>query len=366
MILQNSISCELNAQLGDFSLDVALTLPARGVSVLFGPSGCGKTTVLRAIAGLEPRVSGVVNIAGEVWQDQATFIPPYRRGVGMVFQQPSLFAHLTVEQNLQFGLKRTPAAQRRVGYERAVDLLGIAHLLPRQPDKLSGGEQQRVAIARALLASPTLLLLDEPLAALDAPRKAELLPYLASLNRELNIPLVYVTHAMDEVSQLADYLVLMSAGRVRAQGPLAATLAQPDLPPEFADELSTILDTRVTALCDDFYLTTLAFGADGVAGAGGELRVPTKHHHIGQPQRLRIFARDISIATSEHVDTSIVNRLPATIAALIPTSHPAHVLVQLDVNGTLLMARITAYSQVSLDLSVGQRVWAQVKAVALL
>lgn len=357
------IQIQANTQLGDFKLDVDLTLPARGVSVLFGPSGCGKTTVLRAIAGLEPRVRGVLHIAGEVWQDEVTFVPPHLRGVGMVFQQPSLFAHLSVAQNLQFGLKRTPQNQRRVSYERALDLLGIAGLMSRKPAQLSGGEQQRVAIARALLASPTLLLLDEPLAALDAPRKAELLPYLAQLNRELNIPMVYVTHAMDEVSQLADYLVLMSAGQVIAQGDLASTLARPDLPAQFADERSTILDTRVVELNADFHLTRLAFGHDG---NGGELWVPSKQHQLGQAQRLRIMARDISIATTDEVHSSIVNRLPARITALLPTIHPAHVLVQLSVHGVMLTAQITALSQARLQLAVGQAVWAQVKAVALL
>ncbi|WP_410499940.1 molybdenum ABC transporter ATP-binding protein [Chitinibacter sp. S2-10] len=353
----------LSAQLGDFSLDVDLTLPANGVSVLFGSSGCGKTTILRALAGLEPRVRGTVTFAGEVWQDESRFVPPHQRGVGMVFQQPGLFPHLSVEHNLQFGLKRTPATQRRIGYERAIDLLGIAHLLARRPDKLSGGEQQRVAIARALLTSPKLLLLDEPLAALDAPRKAELLPYLAQLNRELNIPMVYVTHAMDEVSQLADYLVLMTAGRVSAQGALASTLARPDLPAQFADERSTILDTRVVELNAGFHLTRLAFGLDG---CGGELWVPSKQHQLGQTQRLRIMARDISIATTDDTHSSIVNRLPARITALLPTAHPAHVLVQMSVHGVTLTAQITALSQSRLQLAVGQTVWAQVKAVALL
>ncbi|WP_348943734.1 molybdenum ABC transporter ATP-binding protein [Chitinibacter sp. FCG-7] len=359
----NLLHLQLSAQLGDFSLDVDLTLPATGVSVLFGPSGCGKTTVLRAIAGLAPQVRGVVNIAGALWQDEASFVPPHLRGVGMVFQQPSLFAHLSVAQNLQFGLKRTPESQRRVSYQLALDLLGIAALLPRKPAQLSGGEQQRVAIARALLASPTLLLLDEPLAALDAPRKAELLPYLAQLNRELNIPMVYVTHAMDEVSQLADYLVLMSAGRLLAQGELASTLARPDLPAQFAEERSTILDTRVVELNAEFHLTRLVFGLDGEQGA---LWVPNKQHQLGQAQRLRIMARDISIATSDEAHSSIVNRLPARITALLPTTHPAHVLVQMSVHGVSLTAQITALSQARLQLVVGQAVWAQVKAVALL
>jgi molybdate transport system ATP-binding protein len=362
-MVMNLLHLQLSAQLGDFLLDVDLTLPATGVSVLFGPSGCGKTTVLRSIAGLAPQVRGVVNIADVVWQDEATFVPPHLRGVGMVFQQPSLFAHLSVAQNLQFGLKRTPESQRRVSYQQALDLLGIAALLPRKPAQLSGGEQQRVAIARALLASPTLLLLDEPLAALDAPRKAELLPYLAQLNRELNIPMVYVTHAMDEVSQLADYLVLMSAGRVIAQGDLACTLALPDLPAQFADERSTILDTRVIELNAEFHLTRLAFGCDD---CGGELWVPSKQHQLGQAQRLRIMARDISIATTDETHSSIVNRLPAQITALLPTAHPAHVLVQMSVHGVTLIAQITALSQARLQLAVGQIVWAQVKAVALL
>lgn len=205
-----------------FALEVALELPGQGVTALFGPSGCGKTTCLRAIAGLE-RAQGRVVVNGQVWQDDARrqWLPTHRRGLGYVFQEASLFAHLSVLQNLHYGLKRTPVQRRRVGLEQAIELLGIGHLLQRQPQSLSGGERQRVAIARSLATSPQLLLMDEPLSALDAARKAEVLPYLQSLQQHLQIPMLYVSHAADEVAQLAQHVVLLEGGRVRQQGGVA-------------------------------------------------------------------------------------------------------------------------------------------------
>ena len=197
-----------------FTLDVALALPQTGVTALFGPSGCGKTTVLRALAGLE-RAAGRVALGAEVWQDDAAgrFVPTHERAIGYVIQEAALFPHLDVRRNLAYGLKRIAPGERRIALDQVVELLGITHLLERRPDTLSGGERQRVAIARALATSPKLLLMDEPLAALDAKRKAEVLPYLDRLHAELGIPIVYVSHAIDEVARLADHLVLMDAGR---------------------------------------------------------------------------------------------------------------------------------------------------------
>ncbi|HEY1392919.1 MAG TPA: molybdenum ABC transporter ATP-binding protein, partial [Methylibium sp.] len=198
-----------------FALELDCILPGGGVTALFGPSGCGKTTVLRALAGLE-RAKGRVVVNGEVWQDDASkaFVPTHRRAIGYVIQEPTLFPHLDVRRNLVYGLRRIPPQQRRIGMDRALSLLGIGHLLDRAPSSLSGGERQRVAIARALLTSPQLLLMDEPLAALDAARKAEILPYLERLHVELRMPIVYVTHSMEEVARLVDHLVLMESGRV--------------------------------------------------------------------------------------------------------------------------------------------------------
>ena len=195
-----------------FSLDVDLDLPGRGVTALFGPSGSGKTTLLRAIAGLEHAPGGALAVNGDVWQDTVRFVPTHKRSLGYVFQEASLFPHLSVQGNLQYGQKRVPVAQRRVSLDQAIALLDIGHLLDRKPARLSGGERQRIGIARALATSPRLLLMDEPLAALDHARKQEILPYLERLHDELDIPVLYVSHAPDEVARLADHIVGVARG----------------------------------------------------------------------------------------------------------------------------------------------------------
>ena len=284
--------------------------------------------------------------------------PLHQRQIGMVFQEPSLFAHLDVAANLRFGWQRTPAAQRRAGWQQVIDLLGIGHLLARRPDRLSGGERQRVAIARALLASPQLLLLDEPLAALDFARKQEILPYLENLPRELDIPLIYVTHAFEEVVRLADHLLLLQQGRVVAQGAPSQVLSRFDLPPEFADEISVVLQTQVTDVDTHYQLATLQ--APGVT-----LQVPASGLWPGQARRVRIHARDVSLALHDHPDSSILNRLPATVLTTSPAEHPAHALVRLDAGGSEIVARITRRSHHLLQLAPGMPVWAQIKSVVL-
>jgi len=202
-----------------FTLEVRQTLPAQGITAFFGPSGCGKTTLLRAIAGLE-RAQGRVAMGDAAWQDDArgAFVPAHQRSLGYVIQEAALFPHLDVRRNLDYGLKRTRAEERRIPLDQVIELLGIGHLMQRRTTTLSGGERQRVAIARALATSPRLLLMDEPLAALDMQRKREVLPYLEGLQRELRLPILYVSHAIDEVSRLADHLLVMEEGRVRAAG----------------------------------------------------------------------------------------------------------------------------------------------------
>jgi len=212
-----------------FALEVDCEIPGRGITALFGRSGCGKTTLLRCIAGLERIARAQIRFNGDIWQDDTHFIPTHRRSVGYVFQESSLFPHLDVRGNLEFGLRRVPAAQRRIRFDEAVTLLGLEALLKQRAQQLSGGERQRVAIARALLTSPQLLLMDEPLSSLDQTSKAEILPHLERLHDELSIPVLYVSHALGEVMRLADHLVMLDAGRVQAAGPLQEVACHPPL-----------------------------------------------------------------------------------------------------------------------------------------
>jgi len=358
--MTEGLRARLRLDRGAFRLDVDLDLPQRGISALFGHSGSGKTTILRAIAGLERAPGGYVALGGEVWQDDArgVFVPVHKRALGYVFQEASLFPHLSVRANLEFGRKRVPAHERRFALEPVTELLGIGALLERRPDGLSGGERQRVAIARALLASPRLLLMDEPLAALDLRRKLEILPYLERMHAELAIPIVYVSHAPDEVARLADHLVLLDDGEAVASGPLTETLARVDLPPSFADDAGVVLDTRLAGHEEDA-LSRLEF-------AGGALFVGRRREAIGTHLRCRIHARDVSLALSQPQGSSIVNRLPAVVTAVAATETPGHVLVQLRIGSSPLLARITARSRRELGIEPGLRLWAQIKGVALL
>jgi molybdate transport system ATP-binding protein len=343
-----------------FSLDVDLRLPEKGVTALFGPSGSGKTTILRCFAGLihSPRARLVVD--GRIWQDSSTgiFLAPHKRPMGLVFQEASLFTHLSVRKNLAYGMKRSGNKDGK-GLDGIVELLGIGALLDRLPERLSGGERQRVAIARALLTRPRLLLMDEPLAALDVARKLEILPYLERLHGELDIPVLYVSHAPDEVARLADYLVLLEAGSVVAGGPLQETLARTDLPGGFLGDAGVVLETTVAAHEDDD-LTRLDF-------AGGQLYVSRRPEAVGIRLRCRIHARDVSIALAAPSGSSILNALPVVVRAVVPMVEPGQMLVQLELRGgDTLLARVTARSCRALAIAAGARVVAQVKSVALL
>ena len=343
-----------------FTLDVDLQLPGRGVTALFGPSGCGKTTCLRAIAGLTRAQPGRVEVNGEVWQDDALHIwrATHERGLGYVFQEASLFDHLSVHGNIAYGLKRTPTARRRVALEQAVELLGIGHLMERKPQALSGGERQRVAIARALATSPRLLLMDEPLAALDAQRKAEVLPYLEKLHRTLDIPVLYVSHSIDEVARLAEHMVLLQDGAVRAQGRTDELIVRLDLPLAHGDAAATVIEGTVLQHDAHDHITTVGFN-------GGQLQLvsPTPRAP-GEPLRLRVQARDVSLARAPASDTSILNILPTTVAQMVEDS-PGQLMVALDAGPTRLLARVTQRSAQALALAPGQAVFAQVKGIAI-
>ncbi len=333
-----------------FGLEVDLALPSQGVTALFGPSGCGKTTLLRCMAGLTRAGRGQLVVQGDTWQDDTRFMPVHQRPLGYVFQEANLFAHLSVRRNLAYGQSRVPAAAQRVEWSRAIELLGIGHLLDRMPARLSGGERQRVAIARALLSSPRLLLMDEPLAALDLARKNEFLPYLERLHRELDIPVIYVSHAPDEVARLADHIVVMAEGRAVAAGPLTETLARLDLPIQLGEDASVVLDAVVAERDAAWHLTRVAF-------PGGSLWVRDGGQRQGQAVRVRILARDVSIALQRSTHTSIQNCLSAVVDEIADDHHPALALIRLKVGDSPVLARLTRRSAVG---------WVQIKAVALI
>jgi molybdate transport system ATP-binding protein len=334
--------------------------------VLFGPSGCGKTTILRCAAGLQ-RMAGRLSVAGETWQDDAAgvFRKPHQRPVGYVFQEASLFPHLSVRGNLDYGARRaagtTDATMLRL--DDVVGLLGIGPLLDRAPHALSGGERQRVAIGRALLSQPRLLLMDEPLAALDRLTKDEILPYLEALHESLSIPVLYVSHDIAEVERLADTLVLVDAGRVRAAGTLAAIEADPALPLLRTADAAVTLDGMVSAVDAAYALTSLAV-------AGGTLTVPGRRGAVGDRRRLRIRASDVSFVLSPARDTTILNCLPARIVSITPHD-PDDAQVNLVVGlgddgaGARIIGRVTRKSRDTLRLEPGVAVFVQIKGVAL-
>jgi molybdate transport system ATP-binding protein len=352
-----SIAARFRHAYPGFALDVDLSLPGRGVTALFGHSGSGKTTLLRCIAGLE-RAQGRLKVGDAVWQDDATFVPTHRRPIGYVFQEASLFPHLSVQGNLDFGMKRCGCRPASADFQHIIGLLGIGALLDRKPDRLSGGERQRVAIARALLTAPRLLLMDEPLAALDLARKNEILPYLERLHDELEIPVLYVSHAPDEVARLADHIVVMEGGRAVAQGPLTDTLARLDLPIRLGEDAGVVLDGTVVERDENWQLARIGF-------AGGQVWVRDGGHALDHHVRIRILARDVSIALEPQHESSILNCLPAEVVEIADDSHPALALVKLKVGNSAIVARLTHRSACGLELRPGTPVFAQIKAVAL-
>jgi molybdate transport system ATP-binding protein len=344
---------------GEFQLAVDLKLPGSGVTVLFGHSGSGKTTLLRCIAGLQHAPIGFLEINGNRWQDssQGLFLPTHKRSLGYVFQEANLFPHLTVERNLQFGLKRIDKPPEANNLQHILELLGIDHLLKRKPDCLSGGERQRVAIARALALNPEILLMDEPLASLDFKRKQEILPFLSRLNQELNIPVLYVTHSQQEVAQLADNLVIMADGKALASGPLSETLSRLDVPLAHDREAASVWQVTIVEHEADYELSRVAF-------AGGTLSLPLVDAAIGTPLRLQIYASDVSIVLEASTTTSILNVLPAIITGLTD-DHGGLAVVRLKVGTQTLLAHITRKSALLLNLHIDMAVYAQIKGVSI-
>ncbi len=353
-----TIRIQFQVDRGGFHLDVDVDFQQRGITAVFGPSGCGKTTLLRAIAGLDRYSNGFLQIGDQVWQSGTKFVPPHRRALGYVFQESSLFPHLTVIRNLEYGYSRVPEDKHKIDMDTAVELLEIGGILHRFPVNLSGGEQQRVAIARAILSSPTLLLMDEPLGSLDLPRKLEILPFIDALHRDLGIPVIYVSHDRDEVARLADNMLLMSNGQMVAIGKVNAMLTRVDLPLIHGDQAEAVINAVVSRHDPEYQLTSLDSSAGRITVTGNTLPVNTS-------VRLRILARDVSLTLARQKDTSILNIFPATVDGIVPEGK-AQVTVRLLVNDTPLLARITRKSADNLKLRPGMHVYAQTKSVALL
>jgi len=354
------MSLELRFQLdrGSFHLDVDLALPLRGITGIFGPSGSGKTTLLRVLAGLEPTSKGLVKVGGQVWQDGAAWTPAHLRSIGFVFQEPSLFSHLNVQRNISFGLKGKAATESKLAMEQCAGLLGIEHLQERYPHQLSGGEQQRVAIARAVATSPSLLLMDEPMASLDAARKLELLPYFESLQQELQIPILYVSHAKEDVLRLADHLVLLQNGVVEAAGPVAEIASRLDLSMAQSPDAQCVLETQVVGFEADYGLVHLKF-------AGGRLVVADSGMKLGDAVRVLVRGSDVSITLQRASGTSILNVLDATVEA-VAEEDASQCTVRLLLNGVPVLSRLTRKSVQQLQLVPGKQVFVQVKSVAVL
>lgn len=344
----------------DFTLEVNLKLPAHGITVLFGPSGSGKTTVLRCVAGLE-QASGIVALDDDVWQDSQSkiFKPTWQREIGYVFQEASLFEHMDVQRNLNFGLRRIQKSGSTRTLDVAVELLGIGHLLGRPVESLSGGERQRVAIARSLATQPKLLLLDEPLASLDIARRREVLPWLERLHAELRIPVLYVTHSVDELARLADHVVMLEKGSVRACAPVMESMASHDVATAIGDEAGIVASGEIIARDDSDHMAQIRFGAGTVWGRDQGLRT-------GQSVRLRILARDVSLSLALHEDTTIQNRFHGVIESIESDTHPSQALVRVRCGTAAILSRVTRRALMQLDLKVGAFVWCQVKSVALI
>ena len=327
---------------GSFTLDVDVAIPARGVTGLFGESGSGKTTLLRCIAGLE---TGSTN-------DER---PPHKRGIGYVFQEPQLFPHLTVEGNINFGLRR--AGVEKLDKNHVAEMLGLGPLLDRNPAALSGGEAQRVAIAAVLMRSPDLILMDEPLASLDQRRKDELLPYLDRLHDELSVPIIYVSHSIDEVCRLCDHLLLIEDGRIVANGELHEILARLDIPMLTGRNAGAVIDAIPERYDEDYDLTQFRF-------SGGELLVPGHYDSSIPNLRLRIAASDVSICRTRPQKTTILNVLPAVVDDFQPAGRSSE-LLRLAMGNDFLVAEVTRRSVTHLDLKQGDDVFAQVKSVTV-
>lgn len=357
-----ALEARLTTRLGSFRLDIDLNVPTTGVTGLFGPSGSGKTTVLRCLAGLHRVCDGFVRLNDELWQDDkaGVFVPTHERGVGYVSQDTDLFPHLTVNENLHYAQRRAPQNDRAIKQSEAVDWLGLDGLLDRDVSGLSGGERQRTAIARALLVNPTLLLMDEPIAALDEPARREVLSYLEPVLARVSLPVVYVSHSLTEVTRLSEHLVWIADGSVREAGPVSQVLGRLDFARWWGEEAGVVVEGVIRDHDDEYRLTS-------VNTPLGDFWIHARPESPGSKIRLRINGRDVSVGLTPQRDSSILNEIPVSVLEIADTS-PSDCLLRLGLTSQpqpVLLARITKRSRNKLSLEPGSNVFARVKSVAV-
>ena len=351
-----SIQLKYHLRRAEFVLDVAMDIPLQGITGIFGASGAGKTTLLRCIAGLEDAQGGDLVVAGDCWQDENLSRAPYDRNIGYVFQEPRLFRHLNVAANIEYGMRRS-ASDDGPDFTTVVELLGLEALLERQPDDLSGGEAQRVAIARALMRAPKFILMDEPLASLDAARKDEILPFLEKMHTQLSIPVIYVSHNLDEICRLCNFLLVLDEGKVVGSGELQSVLVNMDLPQLAGEEAGSVITGSVLDYDAEYGLTLMSF-------SGGQLWLPGQLGDRSDKVRLRIRANDISLCRERPSQTTVLNLLDVFIEDVQDTRAPT-TLVRIAAGEERLIARVTRRSREELNLQPGDKVVAQVKAAAV-
>jgi molybdate transport system ATP-binding protein len=344
--------------IGDFSLDVEFEFPSAGVTALFGASGSGKTTVLRCLAGLESNVKSVVHISNEIWSDDNVFLPAHRRSVGYVFQDAGLLPHLTVAKNLDYATKRSHQTCSESERIRIFSMLGINHIMNKLPSQLSGGEKQRVSIARALLIKPKILLMDEPLASLDAKRKHEILPYLEKLHEHTEVPIIYVSHDLQEVAKLADYVVVIDEGRVAKADSVMATINDYQLSNLYHQGLSSVIETEVEEIEAQWKLSRVAIGRQ-------HMWVVNNNDEVGKKLRLNIAAKDVSVATSKPTDTSVLNILAGQLTEISTTDTSSKAILKVAVESSNLFAEISLKSLDKLSLNIDDNIWLQIKTIAV-
>jgi molybdate transport system ATP-binding protein len=359
--MMNLLEAKFKIDYPGFNLDIEMSLPSQGVTVVFGPSGSGKTTFLRCLSGLEKAPLGYLKIAGDVWQDEGSFIPVQDRKIGFVFQESRLFPHLNIHQNLLYGYQRTLPSARNIQFEEVVQVLNLEALLKRRPEKLSGGERQRVAIGRALLTSPKLLLMDEPLASLEMELKAEIIPFIKRIENEFKTPIVYVTHSMNEVLQLVDTMVILKAGKMQNIGPVEEVFSDVRSREAIGDEqLGAVFETLVSEHDEGFGLTKLDF-------MGQVLYVPKQHIPVGHSLRVHIHSKDVILSTLPTAGaTSVLNILRAKVKKVGELQSKGYsVDIELDA-GRPILATITRKSLSKLNLQPGQPIYAHIKAIKMM
>ena len=354
------LALDISHRLGNFTLDATLSVTEPGIMALFGRSGSGKSTLLNSIAGLRRPDAGRIVVDGRVLfdSDMNVNVSPERRRLGYVFQDARLFPHLSVRGNLDYGLRRVSPARRHVAYDQVVALLDLEPLLERRPAKLSGGEKQRIAIGRALLASPGLLLMDEPLASLDAARKAEILPFVERLHGEFGTPIVYVSHAIGEVLQLADTIAVMEAGRVRAYGDVETITSRPDLADAGFGDVGTVIAARIVGHDTDIGISELETGA-------GNLLIGRLDAPVGAAVRLRLRARDVALALDAPERMSVLNVFDGAIVAIEPRAEGVVDVAVEIAPGMRLWSEVTRLALANLGLTPGTHVHTLIKSVAI-